>query len=192
MKSAGKLAPLALLAACGLMAGSGYALPNLAAGTSRPASPQSDSSSDIQREVMHELRMLPYYSVFDDLKYSVNGTTVTLEGDVVNATTKSDAEGAVKHIRGVSNVVDNVRVLPPSPDDDRIRRAEYRAIYSESQLSKYAYNSVQGIHIIVNNGHVTLEGEVDDQTDKNVANIKANGVPGVFSVTNNLQVRTEK
>jgi hyperosmotically inducible periplasmic protein len=192
MKSAGKLAPLALLAACGLMAGGSYALPNPAAGTSRPASPQSDSSSDIQREVMHELRMLPYYSVFDDLKYSVNGTTVTLEGDVVNPTTKSDAEGAVKHIHGVTNVVDNVRVLPPSPDDDRIRRAEYRTIYSESQLSKYAYNSVQGIHIIVNNGHVTLEGEVDDQTDKNVANIKANGVPGVFSVTNNLQVRTEK
>jgi hyperosmotically inducible protein len=92
----------------------------------------------------------------------------------------------------VTNVIDNVRVLPPSPDDDRIRQAEYRAIYSEPQLSRYAYNSVQGIHIVVNNGHVTLEGDVDNQTDKNVANIKANGVPGVFSVTNNLQVHSEK
>jgi hyperosmotically inducible protein len=186
------MAPVALLAACGLLASSSYAQPNATAGTSRPASPQDSNSNDIQREVMHELRMLPYYSVFDDLKYTVNGTTVTLEGDVVNPTTKSDAEGAVKHILGVTSVIDNIRVLPPSPDDDRIRRAEYRAIYSEPQLSKYAYNSVQGIHIIVNTGHVTLEGDVDSQTDKNVANIKANGVPGVFSVTNNLQVHSEK
>jgi len=192
MKSAGTLSRLALLATCGLMASSTYALPRYAAETSPRPRPQSDNSSEIQREVIHELRMLPYYSVFDDLKFSVNGTSVTLEGDVVSPTTKSDADAAVKHIRGVTNVIDNVRVLPPSPDDDRIRQAEYRAIYSEPQLSRYAYNSVQGIHIVVNNGHVTLEGDVDNQTDKNVANIKANGVPGVFSVTNNLQVHSEK
>ncbi len=175
MKLVKKLSPLALLVAFGLMA------------NSSPAWAQD--SNDIQREVMHELRMLPYYSVFDDLKFAVNGTTVTLSGDVVNPSVKSDAESAAKHVKGVTSVVDNINVLPPSSDDDRIRRAEYRAIYSESQLSKYAYNAVQGIHIIVNNGHVTLEGDVDNQADKNVANIRANSVPGVFSVTDNLQVR---
>jgi len=176
MKLAKMLAPLALLAMVGAMA-SGHAV-------------SAQDSSEIQREVMHELRMLPYYSVFDDLKFAVNGTTVTLSGDVVNPSVKSDAESAAKHVKGVTNVVDNINVLPPSPDDDRIRRAEYRAIYSEAQLSKYSYNAVQGIHIIVNNGHVTLEGDVDNQADKNVANIRANSVPGVFSVANNLQVRS--
>ncbi len=113
MKLVKKLSPLVLLVAFGLMANGG------------PAGAQD--SSDIQREVMHELRMLPYYSVFDDLKFNVNGTTVTLSGDVVNPSVKSDAESAAKHVKGVTNVVDNINVLPPSPDHDRIRRAEYRA-----------------------------------------------------------------
>jgi hyperosmotically inducible periplasmic protein len=152
------------------------------------AAAAQQSENYIQREVLHELRMLPYYTVFDDLKFQVQGTHVTLSGEVVNPTLKSDAVAAVKHIQGVTDVTDDIKVLPLSPDDQRIRAAEYRAIYGEPQLQKYAWAAVQGIHIIVDTGHVTLEGVVDNESDKNVANIRANSVPGVFSVQNNLQV----
>ncbi|HET6143918.1 MAG TPA: BON domain-containing protein [Candidatus Acidoferrales bacterium] len=142
----------------------------------------------LQREVGHELNMVPWYSVFDILKYSVHDQEVTLSGAVVNPTTKTDAENAVKHIEGVEKVNDQVEVLPPSPMDDEIRRAEYRAIYSQGTLSRYGLGALQSIHIIVKGGHVTLEGSVDNQADKNAAGIYANGVPNVFSVNNNLQV----
>ena len=147
-----------------------------------------NSEQFLQREVGHELNMVPWYSVFDILKYSVNGEEVTLTGAVVNPTVKTDAENAVKHIEGVEKVNDQVEVLPPSPMDDQIRRAEYRAIYSQGTLSRYGLGALQSIHIIVKGGHVTLEGSVDNQQDKNAAGIYANGVANVFSVTNNLQV----
>ena len=152
---------------------------------------QKDDRGGVQREVLHELRMLPYYTVFDDLEYKVDGGHVTLYGDVTNPTLKSDAVAAVKSINGVTDVTDNIKVLPLSPGDNRIRQAEYRAIYGEPQLSKYGWASVQGIHIIVDNGHVTLKGDVDNQGDRNVANIRANSVPGVFSVDNQLTVHGE-
>jgi len=143
----------------------------------------------IARAVRHELLMLPYYGVFDDLAFNVEGDTVTLEGAVVNPVLKSDAEGAVKHIEGVERVVNNIQVLPPSPMDDQIRRAEYRAIYGDPALStRYGFRAVPAIHIIVNGGHVMLEGVVANQADKNIVNVRANGVPGVFSVQNNLVV----
>ncbi len=148
----------------------------------------TEPTQRISREVMHELLMLPYYSVFDNLEYQVSGNTVTLLGQVVKPTTKSDAEAAVKHIEGVQNVVNNIEVLPPSNSDDLIRRAEYRSIYGYDGLSKYSWGTVPSIHIIVKNGHVTLTGVVDNQNDKNVAEIQAKSVPGVFSVTNDLQV----
>lgn len=147
-----------------------------------------NSSNYVQREVRHELMSVPWYSVFDIIKYNVNGDEVTLTGAVVNPTVKSDAENAVKHIEGVEKVNNQIEVLPPSPMDDQIRRAEYRAIYSQGTLSRYGVGALQSIHIIVKGGHVTLEGEVDSQADKNAANIYANGVPDVFSVTNNLAV----
>jgi hyperosmotically inducible protein len=147
-----------------------------------------NSTEYIKREVGHELAMVPWYSVFDILKYSVNGDDVTLTGSVTNPTVKTDAENAVKHIEGVEKVNDQIEVLPPSPLDDQIRRAEYRAIYSQGTLSRYGLGSLQSIHIIVKGGHVTLEGNVDNEADKNAANIYANGVAGVFSVTNNLVV----
>lgn len=153
---------------------------------------QKDDRGSVQREVLHELRMLPYYTVFDDLEYKVDGTHVTLYGDVTNPTLKHDAVAAVKSISGVTEVADNIKVLPLSPDDNRIRQVEYRTIYSEPQLSKYGWASVQGIHIIVENGHVTLKGDVDSQADRNVANIRANSVPGVFSVDNQLTVHGER
>jgi hyperosmotically inducible protein len=117
---------------------------------------------------------------------------VTLTGAVINPTLKTDAANAVKHIEGIDKVIDQVEVLPPSPTDDQIRRAEYRAIYSQGTLSRYGLGSLQSIHIIVKGGHVTLEGTVDTEADKNAAGIYANGVPDVFSVTNNLVLTREK
>lgn len=142
----------------------------------------------ITREVRHELVTLPYYGVFDNLVYSVNNGVVTLDGQVTNPTLKSDAANAVKRIEGVTQVNNRIEVLPLSPMDDQTRRAEYRAIYSEPSLQKYAMQAVPPIHIIVDNGKVTLVGRVADQTDKNLAGLRANGVSGVFSVTNDLSV----
>ncbi len=146
------------------------------------------SEQRIVKEVRHELVMLPYYSLFDDLEYQVNGNTVTLLGEVVNPTLKSDAEHVVKKIEGVEQVNNQIKVLPPSPMDDQIRRRVARAIFSQDGLSKYSLSAVPPIHVIVDRGHVTLKGIVDSSADKNLANIAANGVPGVFSVTNDLQV----
>ena len=147
------------------------------------------SSDRITREVHHELVMLPYYGVFDNLAYKVDADgTVTLVGQVANPVLKSDAEKAVKRIEGVPKVVNNIEVLPASIDDDRIRRAAYRAIYGNEVLSQYQLRAVPPIHIIVKNGRITLEGVVARQMDKQVAGVQANSIPGVFSVTNNLQV----
>ena len=146
------------------------------------------SDLDLAKKVRHELVMLPYYSVFDDLAYKVEGNTVTLYGEVTRPTLKSDAGRVVKHIEGVQNVVNNIQVLPLSPFDNQIRRAEYRAIFGYGPMYRYAMGVLPSIHIIVNNGHVTLSGVVDSEADKNIANIRANGVPGVFSVTNDLRV----
>jgi hyperosmotically inducible protein len=140
------------------------------------------------KEVRHQLVMLPYYSVFDNLAYKVEGDTVTLFGQVTRPTLKSDAEAAVKSIEGVASVVNNVEVLPLSPMDDQLRRAVYRAIYGDPGLSRYSIQAVPSIHIIVNNGNVTLEGAVGSESDKNLANLRASQVPNVFSVKNSLIV----
>jgi hyperosmotically inducible protein len=142
----------------------------------------------IEREVRHQLVMLPYYSVFDNLEFKVEGDSVTLMGQVTRPALKSDAESAVKSIEGVERVVNQIEALPLSPNDDRIRRDEFRAIFGFPSLNRYAIQAVPSIHIIVKNGHVTLEGVVANAGDKNIAGIQANGVPGVFSVTNNLRV----
>jgi hyperosmotically inducible protein len=142
----------------------------------------------ITKEVRHELVTLPYYSVFDDLAYKVEGDTVTLFGAVTRPTLKSDAENVVKKIEGVERVVNNIEVLPLSPNDDQIRRAVYRAIYSQPGLDMYSLRAVPTIHILVKNGNVTLTGAVANEGDKDRANIAANGVSGVFSVKNDIQV----
>ncbi|HLX44146.1 MAG TPA: BON domain-containing protein [Bryobacteraceae bacterium] len=142
----------------------------------------------LMKEVRHELVMLPYYSVFDNLAYRVDGSRVTLFGQVVRPTLKSDAENVVKRVEGVTAVDNQIEVLPVSPNDDRIRRAVYRAIFSKPELDRYAMGAIPSIHIIVKNGNVTLVGVVSTEMDKNVANITANGVSGVFKVTNELQV----
>jgi len=156
-----------------------------------PAPPKdapANSQDRITREVRHELLMLPYFGVFDNIAFKVDGSTVTLMGQVVRPTLRSDAENAVKHIEGVEKVVNQIEVLPPSPMDDRLRLALFHAIYGYAPLEKYALGVQKPIRIVVKNGHVTLEGVVDNETDKNLVTLRANGVPGIFSVTNNLQV----
>lgn len=161
----------------------------LAAAASPLKRQEPKTQQELVREVRHQLVMLPYYSVFDNLSYRVEGDKVILEGQVVRPTLKSDAEAAVKSIGGsVSSVVNNIEILPVSPMDDQLRRAVYRAIYGESGLPRYAESAVASIHIIVKNGNVTLEGVVDSEADKNLANIRASQVPNVFSVKNNLAV----
>ncbi len=142
----------------------------------------------LTKEVRHELVMLPYYGVFDNLAFRVDNGAVTLLGQVTNPVLKSDAEKAVKGIEGVTKVTNQIQVLPLSSMDDQTRRAEYRAIYGFQGLDRYALQAVPSIHIIVDNGKVTLVGAVDSEADKNLAGVRANTVAGVFSVTNNLQV----
>ena len=154
--------------------------------------PSAKSQDRIIREVRHELLMLPYFGVFDNIAFKVNGDTVTLLGQVVRPTLKSDSENVVKHIEGVEKVDNQIEVLPPSPMDDRLRIRLYRAIYGYPALEKYALGVQKPIRIIVKNGNVTLEGVVDNDGDKNFAGIRANSVPGIFAVTNNLQVVPSK
>jgi len=143
---------------------------------------------NIVKEVRHQLLLLPYYSVFDNLLFKVDGDKVTLIGQVVRPTLKSDAENVVKSIEAVSSVDNQIEVLPVSAMDDQTRRAVFRAIYGDTTLSRYGMSALPSIHIIVKNGNVSLEGVVDSETDKNLANLRANAVPNVFSVTNNLTV----
>ncbi len=158
----------------------------LAQGTRVVTNPQ------LERRVRHELVTLPYYGVFDNLAYRVNGGTVTLYGDVVRSSTRSDAEGRVKRLPGVTRVVNNIRVLPLSRFDDDIRRATFRSIARMGGLYRYLQGTNPSLHIVVDRGHVTLEGVVSGSGDKNLAYVAANRVPGVFSVKNNLRVESEE
>lgn len=166
--------------------------------TNKTSTPQNRALSDqalkrITQEVRHQLVMLPLYSVFDNLAYQVSPDgSVTLMGQVLSPTLKGDAERAVKTIEGVERVVNNIEVLPTSPNDDRIRRAVYRAIYGNDVLAPYSLRAVPPIHIIVKNGNVTLTGVVARQMDKQIAEMQAKSVSGVFSVENNLQVENTK
>ena len=153
------------------------------------AQPQnSPAYQRLVKEVRHELVMLPYLGVFDNLEYKVDGQTVTLVGQVTRPTLKSDAENVVKRIEGVEKVDNQIEVLPLSPDDDRIRRAVYIALARSPQLDRYFMQAVAPIRIIVKNGNVTLEGAVANKGDSDIASITAKGVPGSFSVTNHLRV----
>jgi osmotically-inducible protein OsmY len=142
----------------------------------------------VTKEVRHELLMLPYFGVFDFIAFKVDGTNVTLLGQVVRPSLKSDAENSIKHIEGVEHVDNQIEVLPPSSMDDGLRIRLYRAIYGSPALEKYALGVQKPIRIIVKSGRVALEGVVDNEEDKNMAGLRANAVPGIFEVTNNLQV----
>ncbi len=140
----------------------------------------------IQKEVRHEVLMLPYFDVFDNIAFKVDGDTITLFGQVTRPTVKTDVERAVKTIEGVEKVDNQIEVLPVSPSDDRLRLRLFRAIYGFNALQRYALPVVKPVRIIVKNGHVTLEGIVDSEGDKDLVNLRAKGVSGAFSVTNNL------
>lgn len=149
---------------------------------------EQDNTAGLANKVRHELVMLPYYGIFDNLSFRVDGDTVTLFGQVTRPVLKSDAEGVVKRIEGVRLVDNRVEVLPLSPMDDRIRIAAARAVYGYPALQRYGLGALPSIHIIVKNGNVTLEGAVASEADKNIAGIRASGVFGAFSVKNELRV----
>jgi hyperosmotically inducible periplasmic protein len=146
----------------------------------------------LSREVRHELNMIPQFTVFDNLAYRVDGGTVTLFGQVRDAIVKDSAEARVKHLEGVERVDNQIEIVPASFNDDRIRGRVARAVFNDPRLFNYGIQTVPPIHIIVKNGHVNLEGVVRTQAEKDDAFIRANGVPGVFSVANNLQVEQPK
>lgn len=173
---------LTIIATAILLVLSGFAVETNAAELSQP------ELTRLQREVRHELVTLPYYSVFDYFTFSTKDGEVTLMGYANRPTLKKSAERVVKSIEGVTLVNNEIKVLPVSPNDDRIRRSVYRAIYYHPALTRYAIQAIPPVHIIVENGDVTLMGVVGSEQDKTIANIRANGVSGVFSVTNELEV----
>lgn len=150
-----------------------------------------DQQQQVAKKVRHELVMLPYYGVFDNLAYKVDGNTVTLFGQVVRPTTRTDAARRVARIAGVANVVNNIEVLPLSSFDDSVRFSTYRAIFNTGGLYRYAMGVVPSLHIVVDHGNVTLEGVVANKMDSQLAYFAASSVPGVFSVTNNLRVEND-
>lgn len=171
----------------------GLSLPVLGATHKASEAGRQGSEARLARLVRHELVMLPYYSVFDNLEYQItDGNAVVLKGQVTRPTLKSDAENVVKRIEGVGKVVNDIEVLPVSPMDDGIRMRTYWAIYGTTGLDRYGLQAVPPIHIIVRNGNVTLVGVVASQADKDLAGIRAKSVSGVFSVTNDLTVENRK
>lgn len=153
----------------------------VASSNNRPDQVNSD-------RIRKELVTLPYYGVFDNISYQVNGGRVTLYGQVVRPSTRSDAGRRIARLSGVTEVVNNIEVLPLSSLDNSIRARTYRAVFSTGGLARYARGTNPSIHIVVDRGHITLEGFVSNTSDRNLAYIAASGVPGVFSVTNNLRV----
>ena len=168
---------LALLGAIVLAASVAYSVPQ-----------KYRSGNQLEQKIRKELVKLPYYGVFDNLSFSVNGGTVTLYGQVVEPTTKSDAEHSTARIAGVSRVINRIEVLPLSSFDDSLRQRTYRAVFSQGGLYRYALGTNPSIHIIVSRGHVTLEGVVANRGDAQRAYIAARTVPGSFSVTNHLRI----
>jgi hyperosmotically inducible periplasmic protein len=154
--------------------------------------PGSTDETELAKQVRHNLLMLPYYSIFDDLSFSLNGSVVTLEGACprdVPWDIKSDAANTVKQVKGVTQVVNNIKELPLSPMDWDIRRAVAKAIYGDPSIGmRYGAQALPSVHIIVDNGHVTLKGVVDNQMDDTMIRMRANQVPNVFSVVDNLVV----
>lgn len=161
-----------------------------------PAAPQQGGSEKpaegLAREVRHQLAVVPYLSVFDHIAFTLDGNNVTLTGQVVRHTLKTDVEAAVKSIEGVGSVVNQIEELPASAADDDLRNEVYRAIYEDPVLSRYAVEELPSIHIIIKNGKVTLEGQVESEADKDRATARAGFVANVNSVKNDLVVQAKK
>jgi hyperosmotically inducible periplasmic protein len=166
------------------------------AAQSKPAGKSQKSQEalplNLPREIHHQILLLPFYSVFDSINFTLEGGQVTLTGQVLRRTLKENAEAAVKSLEGVDTVINQIEVLPVSPSDDELRTAIYRALYEDSTLAHYAIQNVPPIHIIVKNSSVALEGFVESPSDKNLAGAKASSVPKVLGVRNNLVVRAKE
>jgi len=165
------------------------ALPAQTAAPKKPASLEEKVSTSLFREIHHQIVMLPFYSVFDSIAFTLDGGKVMLTGQVVRPTLREHAEAAVKSLEGVETVINRIEVLPRSTADDALRRAVYRALYEDPTLARYAIRAMPSVHIIVKNGNVTLEGTVNSDSDKNLAALRAGGVAKVLSMKNNLVVQ---
>jgi hyperosmotically inducible periplasmic protein len=161
-------------------------------GAVQHTSTQEKSTSPVEREIHHQLLLLPYYSVFDNLEFSLSGSKVILVGQVVRPTLKANAEAAVKSIEGVVTVDNRIEVLPVSAADDDLRTAIYRAVFEDDELKKYGVQTLPTLHILVKNGHVSLAGFVDSEEDKNLAATRTRGVANVGAVRNDLAVHAKQ
>jgi hyperosmotically inducible protein len=180
----------------GLLAvGLAFAATSLHAQHPPPAKPAGGEpkieESQLSGEIRHQLRVLPFYSVFDYITFTLDGGKVTLTGFVLRPTLKANAEAAVRSLEGVSSVNNHVEVLPKSAADDDSRRAVYRAIFEDSILQRYAASEVPVIHIVLRNGEVTLEGMIASDAEKNLASTRASSVAGISSVKNDLVIRPQ-
>jgi hyperosmotically inducible periplasmic protein len=158
----------------------------------KSARPVDNVATSLSREIHHQLLVLPFYSVFDSINFTLDGRKVTLTGQVLRHTLKEHAEAEVKSIEGVDTVVNQIEVLPVSATDDDLRRAVYRALYEDRILERYATQTVPPVHIIVKNGHVALEGTVESVSDKNLAGARAATVPNITGIKNDLQVHAKE
>jgi hyperosmotically inducible protein len=156
------------------------------------AKPPENGASNLSREIHHQILVLPFYSVFDSINFTLEGRKVTLTGQVLRRSLKENAEGAMRSIEGVDTVINQIEVLPASPADDDLRRAVYRALYEDSTLERYAVQNVPPLHIIVKNGSVALAGSVESLSDKNLAGARARAVPKVTAVRNDLAVHAKE
>jgi hyperosmotically inducible protein len=147
------------------------------------------SISELEKSVLTALWKLPHYGVFDSLAFKIEGSTVTLIGQVLMPITKEDAARRVKQIQGIQNVVNNIEVLPLSENDDSIRIRAYRAIFGTADLYRYAMGADPTIHIIVKNGRIMLEGVVSSKQDVDLALLAARGIPGIFGASSNLKIQ---
>jgi hyperosmotically inducible periplasmic protein len=167
------------------------ALSSQTASTKKPAVSEEKLPANLSHEIRHQLLVLPFYSVFDSINFTLEGHKVTLTGQVLRRSLKEHAEAAVKSLEGVTAVVNQIEVLPPSPSDDDLRDAVYRALYEDPTLDRYAIQNIPPLHIIVQNGAVALEGSVDSLSDKSLAGARVGKVPNVIAVKNNLVVRPQ-
>jgi hyperosmotically inducible protein len=186
-----QLTGLILTAAGVLIAAS--LLPGLAkaqiANDTKPRHTEDKTPENLPREVHHQLLVLPFYSVFDSIEFTIQGRRVTLTGYVIRQTLKEQAEASIRSIEGAGPVVNKIEVLPISTTDDELRRNSYRAIFEDATLAKYGIPPVPTIHIIVKNGTVILEGAVGSDEDKILAGKRAQAVANVSGVRNDIGVR---
>jgi osmotically-inducible protein OsmY len=174
------------------------------------ASAQTLSARETTQSVQRALERLPYYGVFDFMAFNVERGTVTLTGYAYHGSLRSAAESATRRVAGVDEIANRVELLPASQNDDRIRWATFYRIYTDAFLSRYApggpdqirrdlYDSrrfpgmhqplgMYAIHIVVRNGHTTLFGVVDNAGDRQIAEMRAREVTGVFSIENEIEV----